>query len=142
MSKDNLKFPAFIKQAGWRVTKDEVWDEVIIITKRNNYDHIYPLSDARFGVWLTSGKMSRLIGRLEKCPGCIVEQIGDCEAILSWPYDVFEDVAEILHPAKKRVISQKTRHHLNSISPFLRIKNPRTGREYDPRMDEHKPEGS
>ena len=143
MSKDNLRFPAFIKQAGWRVTKDELWDEVIILTKRNNYDHIYPLSNDRFGVWLTSQRPDRLFSKLrEKSPSFKLEQQGDGEFVVSFEYADFDPVAEILHPAKKRVISQDTRQHLNSISPFLRTRNPRTGRVYDPRMDEHKLEGS
>ena len=136
MSKDNLRFSERIRNARWRITRDETGDDIIILTKRNKADHIYPLSSERFGVWLTSGKINRLVDRLKKCAGCIIEQKGDSEAVLSWPYESLDAVAKILHPAKKRSISHKTKQHLNDISPFSRPKTSRTGREYEPMMDE------
>lgn len=115
---ERLKFPKKIRQAGWRICFDENRDEIIPLTKGSNGDHIYPMSRERFGVWVSRKKISRLIFKLKKVDGCIVEQLGDREAVLSWPFEKFDEIARFLHAARKKKVTRKLRSHLNSISTF------------------------
>lgn len=115
---DRLRFPEQVKNNGWRITRDENGDERVLLTKGSEGDHIYPLSKIRFGVWVSRSKISRLISKFEKTDGCIVEQVGDGEAILSWPYKNFNRIARMLHAAKRKKVSRKLRSHLKTISPL------------------------
>ena len=115
---DRLRFPEQVKNSGWRVTRDENGDERIQLTKGSKGDHIYPLSKDRFGVWVTRAKVSRIVSKFEKTDGCNVEQVGDTEAVLSWPYENINKIARLLHAAKKKKVSKKLRRHLRSISPL------------------------
>ena len=113
-----LRFPEQVKNSGWRISRDEIGDEKVLLTKDGDGDHLYPMSRQRFGVWLSRAKISRLIDKLKKIDGCTIEQLGDCEAVLSFPYKSFNKIAGLLHAAKKKNVSPKLRSYLTSISPF------------------------
>jgi len=138
-----LRFPPHIKKQGLRITKDEAGDSIIILTKRNRADHIYPMSDDRFGVWLTAKRPKHLLDKLQTvCPSYKLEQQGDDELIVSFLYSDIESASKILRPARKRQISQDRAGHLKSISPFSSNNTPHTGRLTRPNEDEPRQEAS
>jgi hypothetical protein len=81
------------------LTKDP-WYFIILC----QHGHIYPHSDKLLGVFCDG---PRVLQKLAALPSVNPHQLGDGEAIYTFPLSAFDTIAEVVHPRKKRRQSKK-----------------------------------
>ncbi len=106
----------------YRITYDESYD--VKGTRRATRDPwmmqipcrrgvtIFPHSDELLAVELDRhNKMAR---RIAKLPGTVIHQDGDHEKTILFPVCVFDTIAEIVQPRKRRILSEEQKARLAS----------------------------
>jgi hypothetical protein len=140
------KFPESVKRR-YKVRRDSCGGEYIVLNgkgslaKGDGLDHVYMLSGARVGAWLTSRQIAAKVQKLQKqVAGLRIEQFGHDEAVVSVPLNLLDDLCHAVNARSRRKVSDKERQRLQRISPIARkqkslsksalraAKTPKTGR--------------
>ncbi len=103
----------------YRVTRptSDPWDYTIPCQS----GHLYPHGDGLLA-W-SSDCRSPLVGRVLAVPGTVLEQDGDDGVNVSFPVSALEQVAALVHPKRKRRVSEKLRSHLTEIGRKTRFQH-------------------
>lgn len=87
------------------------------------YGHIGPHSDRLLSVYCHS---ARLVPRLMALPGIVPKQVGETEAILAFPPELFDPVAQIVQPRRRRRLSESHRRILQEAGRGHRFRRENT----------------